>query len=63
MPVELLADGVERQRHVVARVAVGDREDIEVVDFLASRFEVEAAAVSTRRKRSIEGSAIECPGV
>ena len=62
--VELLAHGVQRQRHVVAGVAVGDREDIEIVDLSwrrASRWRL--AAVTTRRKRSIEGSAIERPPV
>ena len=33
-PVELLHHGLHRQRHVVPRVAVGDREDVEVVDLL-----------------------------
>ena len=35
--VELLEHGAHRERHVVARVAVGDREDVEVVDLLAAR--------------------------
>ena len=38
--VELVEDGAQRQRHVVARVAVGDREDVEVVDLLAARLEL-----------------------
>ena len=38
--VELLEHGAQRQRHVVARVAVGDREDVEVVDLLAARFKL-----------------------
>ena len=37
--VELLHHGPHRHRHVVARVAVGDREDVEVVDLLASGLE------------------------
>ena len=38
--VELLEHRAQRERHVVAGVAVGDREDVEVVDLLAPRFEV-----------------------
>ncbi len=38
--VELLHHGAHRHRHVVARVAVGDREDVEVVDLLAALLEV-----------------------
>ncbi len=38
--VELFEDGAQRQRHVVPGVAVGDREDVEVVDLLASRFQM-----------------------
>ena len=34
--VELVAHRAQRERHVVARVAIGDREDIEVVDLLAA---------------------------
>jgi hypothetical protein len=34
--VELAEHRAQRQRHVVARVAVGDREDVEVVDLLAT---------------------------
>jgi hypothetical protein len=34
--VELGEHGLERERHVVARVAVGDREDVEIVDLLAA---------------------------
>ena len=37
--VELVEHGAQRQRHVVPRVAVGDREDVQVVDLLAARFE------------------------
>ena len=37
--VELLQDGSQRQHHVVAGIAVGDREHIEVVDLLAPCFE------------------------
>ena len=32
--------GAHRERHVVARVAIGDREDVQVVDFLTSLLEV-----------------------
>ena len=38
--VELGQDRAQGQRHVVARVTVGDREDVEVVDFLAARLEL-----------------------
>ena len=38
-PVELLQDRAQREHHVVARVAIGDREDVEVVDLLAARLE------------------------
>jgi hypothetical protein len=37
--VELLQDGAQRERHVVARVAVGDGEDVEVVDLGAAGLE------------------------
>ena len=33
-------DGAQRERHVVPRVAVGDREDVEIVDLLAARFKL-----------------------
>ena len=38
--VELLHHGAHRHRHVVAGVAVGDREDVEVVDLLAAFLQV-----------------------
>ena len=38
-PVELLQHGAQREHHVVARVAVGDREHVQVVDLLAARLE------------------------
>ena len=38
--VDLGEHGAQRERHVVARVAVGDGEDVEVVDLLAARLEV-----------------------
>ena len=38
--VELVEHVTHRQRHVVAGVAVGDREDVEVVDLLAALLEV-----------------------
>ena len=34
--VELVEHGAQRQRHVVPGVAVGDREDVEVVDLVAA---------------------------
>jgi hypothetical protein len=39
-PVELVEHGVQRERHVVPGVAVGDREHVEVVDLLAARLEL-----------------------
>ncbi len=39
-PVELGKDRPHRQRHVVARVAVGNREDVQVIDFLAPGLEL-----------------------
>ncbi len=39
-PIELVEHGAQRERHVVARVAVGDGEHVEVVDLLAPRFQV-----------------------
>ena len=44
-PVELGEHGLQRERHVVAGVAVGDREDVEVVDLAAARLEVRERAV------------------
>ena len=43
-PVDLLQARAERQDHVVARVAVGDREDVQVVDLLAAGLEVHERA-------------------
>ena len=40
--VELAHHGAQRLRHVVPGVAVGDREDVEVVDLLAPRLELGA---------------------
>ena len=40
MPVELVEHGAHGERHVVARVAVGDGEDVEVVDLLAAVLEL-----------------------
>jgi hypothetical protein len=37
--IELLEHRAQRERHVVAGVAVGDREDVEVVHLLAARLE------------------------
>jgi hypothetical protein len=47
--VELGEHGTEGQRHVVARIAVGDREDVQVVDLMPPRFEV--------RERSLDDEA------
>ena len=38
--VELVEHGAQRERHVVARVAVGDREHVEVVDLPPARLEL-----------------------
>ena len=43
-PVELVEHRAQRQGHVVARVAVGDREDVEVVDLLAPCLELRERA-------------------
>ena len=43
--VELVEHGPQRQRHVVAGVAVGDREDVEVVDLLAACLELAESAL------------------
>jgi hypothetical protein len=44
-PVELVEHRAERQRHVVAGVAVRDREDVEVVDLLAPCLELAERAL------------------
>ena len=46
--VELGQAGAQGQRHVVARVAVGDREDVEVVDLLTARLEMREGALDDR---------------
>jgi hypothetical protein len=38
--VELVEHGVQRERHVVPGVAVGDGEHVEVVDLLAARLQL-----------------------
>ena len=47
--VDLVEAGAQRERHVVARVAVGDREDVEVVDLL--RGATRGARARPRRRR------------
>ena len=47
-PVDLGQAGAQRERHVVARIAVGDREDVEVVDLLTARLEVRERALYDR---------------
>ena len=42
--VELVEHGAQRERHVVARVAVGDREDVEVVDLPPARLQMRQRA-------------------
>ncbi len=46
--VELVAHCAQGERHVVARVAVGDREHVEVVDLLAARFQVRESPLDGR---------------
>jgi hypothetical protein len=43
--LQLVEHRSHRERHVVARVAIGDREDIEVVDLLAPGLEVRERAL------------------
>src|SRR5207302_1791829 len=38
-PIQLLQHGAQRQHHVVAGVAVGDREHVQVVDLFAARLQ------------------------
>jgi len=40
--VQLVEHVAHRQRHVVAGIAVGDREDVQVVDLLAALLQVRA---------------------
>ncbi len=47
-PVELLQHGAQRQGHVVARIAIGDRKDVQVVDLLSTRFQVRKRACNSR---------------
>jgi hypothetical protein len=53
--VELLQARLQRQRHVVARVAVGDREDVQVVDLVAARLEMGERALERRAKANEAG--------
>jgi hypothetical protein len=46
--VELVEHGTQRERHVVARVAVGDREDVEVVDLLPPALQLDERALDDR---------------
>jgi hypothetical protein len=43
--VDLVEAGAQGQGHVVARIAVGDGEDVEVVDLRAARLEVREGAL------------------
>ena len=54
-PVELLQHGPQRQHHVVARVAVGDREHVEVVDLLAPLLERRKARLEHRPEANDAG--------
>ena len=47
--VEFGENGTKGQRHVVSRIAIGDREDVQVVDLMPPRFEV--------RERSLDDEA------
>ena len=46
--VELLHHRPQREHHVVARVAVGDGEHVQVVDLLAARLERREAGLDDR---------------
>jgi hypothetical protein len=48
--VELGDYRVQRQRHVVARVAVGDREHVEVIDLLAAFLQLRERGLDDRPK-------------
>ena len=52
---ELVDDGAQRERHVVPRVAVGDGEDVEVVDLLAPRLERGERALDDRAEADQAG--------
>ena len=54
-PVELLEHGAQREHHVVAGVAVGDREHVEVVDLLAPRLERGEAGLDDRAEADDAG--------
>ena len=54
-------DGPQGEHHVVAGVAVGDREDVEVVDLLAAGLERGQAGLDQRAEADDAG--IETPGV
>ena len=54
--IELVDHRAQGHRHVVARVAVGDREDVQVVDLLATALELRVALATARRKRTMLGS-------
>ena len=60
--VELVEHGAQRQRHVVAGVAVGDREDVEVVDLLAARLELAEGPLDDGAEAEKAGSATAVPG-
>ena len=49
-PIKLLQHRPQRQHHVVARVAVGDREHVEVVDLLAPLFQRRQPSLDDRPK-------------
>jgi hypothetical protein len=48
--IELGEHRLERERHVVARVAVSDREDVEIVDLLTAGLEVRERALDRHAK-------------
>jgi hypothetical protein len=55
--VELSQHRAQRERHVVAGVPVGDRKHVEVVDLLASRFQVRQRPRHRRAKTNQIGIA------
>jgi hypothetical protein len=48
--IELVEHRAQRERHVVARIAVGDREDVEVVDLLAASLQLGEGALDDAAK-------------
>ena len=55
--IELLEHRAQREHHVVARVAVGDREDVEVIDLLPPLFERGKTSLHERAEAKDRGIA------